>query len=287
MSILKKPKIIFIDLDGTTIDLKVCRNKRISKENIAYIEKARKLGMEVVVSTGRPPIKATNVFLDPISSRENYIAWNGTSITQNGKEIFLGSFKNDVVGKIFEEIKKYKISAIFNSDNKNYAFTASWLLSIGLKWTRGKAKPYDKFKNDITINKMVLWHPLKRVLFQFANVLKEKYKGICEIAYTGKRDSVLEITPKGCSKGEAEVIFANNRGVDPNDCVHIGDTLNDATCSGHIGTLIAMKNSCSSLKMIADVISPYTNKKGGLGKTIEYFFMDSDDEEDEKEEKKE
>lgn len=276
--VIKKPKIIFVDLDGTTIDLKVLRNKRISKENLEYIEKARQAGIEVVVSTGRPPIKATNVFLDPMKCRDNYIAWNGTVIYQDGVKIFSSAFEKDVVAAIFEEIKKYKISVIFNSDTKNYSFTKSWLLSLGIKWTRGKAQRYDDFHNDIEINKMVLWHPLKGRLFQFANVLKEKFRGICEIAYTGKHDTVLEITPVGCSKGEAEEKFARGRGVDPIDCVHIGDTLNDATCVGHVGTLIAMKNSCSTLKMIADMVSPFTNKKAGLGKTIEFYYLNNNGE---------
>ncbi|WP_338822618.1 HAD family hydrolase [Mycoplasmopsis felifaucium] len=275
MSKLKKPKIIFIDLDGTAIDLKIKGHKRISLENIKYIEKAREQGIEVVVSTGRPPIKATNVFLDPLRCTDNFIGWNGTTIYQNGVKIFEKSFEKDVIDKIFQEIEKYKISVIFNSDTKNYSFTSSWLLSIGLKWTRGQAKRYKDFKNNFTVNKMVLWHPLKERLNQFANVLKEKYRNICEIAYTGKFDSVLEITPKGCSKGESEIRYAKAKGIDPADCVHIGDTLNDATCSGHIGTLIAMNNSCKTLKMIADCISPFKNKNAGLGKTIEYYFLDN------------
>ncbi|MBZ4204007.1 HAD hydrolase family protein [Mycoplasma tauri] len=270
---MKKPKIIFVDLDGTTIDLKIKGHKWISKTNIEYINKARDQGIEVVVSTGRPPTKVSNVFLEPMGCLDNFIAWNGTYVKQDGKVLFKGKFEKEDVDKIFEEIKKYKISVIFNSDTRDLSFTSSWIVSLALKWTRGKARRYNEFKNDSEINKMVLWHPSKRRLFQFANVLKEKYRGICEIAYTGSKDQVLEITPITCSKGESEVRYALARGVDPQDCVHIGDTLNDATCSGQVGKLIAMNNSCQTMKMIADVISPFTNKEAGLGRTIDLFYL--------------
>ncbi|WP_430003914.1 HAD family hydrolase, partial [Mycoplasmopsis bovis] len=37
------------------------------------------------------------------------------------------------------------------------------------------------------------------------------------------------------TKGFAEVTYAKARGVSPEECVHIGDTLNDATCASHVG----------------------------------------------------
>ncbi|MBT1406559.1 HAD family phosphatase [Mycoplasma bovis] len=273
MKSIVKPKIIFVDLDGTTIDLKIKGHKRISAENLEYIKKAREAGIEVVVSTGRPPTKATNVFLEPMQCLDNFIAWNGAHIKQDGKVIYFDKFEKDDVAKIYDEIVKHGISVIFNSDTKDLAFTHNWLISIALRWTRGKAKRYQYFKNDTEINKMVLWHPSKSKLHSFAMLLKEKYRGICEIAFTGNRNEVLEITPKGSTKGFAEVTYAKARGVSPEECVHIGDTLNDATCASHVGQLIAMKNSTVSLKIIADVISPFTNKKAGLGKTIEHFFL--------------
>lgn len=268
-----KPKIIFVDLDGTTIDLKINGHKRISAENLEYIKKAREAGIEVVVSTGRPPTKPSNVFLEPMQCLDNFIAWNGAYIKQDGKVIHFGKFEKNDVEKIYSEIVKHGISVIFNSDTKDLAFTHNWLISIALRWTRGKAKRYKHFKNDTEINKMVLWHPCRKKLYAFAMMLKERFRETCEIAFTGNRNEVLELTPTGSTKGLAEIAYAKARGISPEECVHIGDTLNDATCVNRVGQLIAMKNSTQSLKNIADVISPFTNKKAGLGKTIEHFFL--------------
>ncbi|WP_029513269.1 HAD hydrolase family protein [Mycoplasmopsis primatum] len=273
MQKFKKPKIIFVDLDGTTIDLKVDGHKRISEENLTLIKKAREQDIEVVVSTGRPPTSESNVFLEPMGCLDNFIAWNGTYAKQDGEVIFFEKFEKEVVDKIFQDIVKSKVSVIFNSNTKDLAFTSNWWISLKHRWTRGKAKRYFEFKNDIEINKIVLWHPKKDKIYSFGNLIKEKYKNICEIAFTGDNDEVLEITPIGCSKGLTEVRYALARGVDPQDCVHIGDTLNDATCINNVGRLIAMKNSCKTLKMIADTISPYTNLNAGLGKTIHHFFL--------------
>lgn len=270
----QKPKIIFIDLDGTTIDFKVKKHKRISLKNIEYIEKARQQGIEVVVSTGRPPTKPTQVFLKPLNCLDNFISWNGTVVYQDGKQIFWGKFEKDLVWKIFQDARKYKISVIFNSNVRDRSYTSSWLVSTWLRWTRGKALRYESFKNDFEINKIVLWHPIKSKLHKFANIVKEKYRGMCEYAFTGKYDEVLELTPAGCTKGTAEILFAKGRGVDPADCIHIGDTLNDASAKNRVGKLIAMQNSCDALKKIADYVSPYPSKKNGLAKTIEMLFLD-------------
>lgn len=59
-----KFKIIFVDLDGIIIDLKISGYKRISVENLEYIKKVREVGIEVVVLIGRLLIKLLNVFLE-------------------------------------------------------------------------------------------------------------------------------------------------------------------------------------------------------------------------------
>lgn len=59
-----KFKIIFVDLDGIIIDLKINGYKRISVENLEYIKKVREVGIEVVVLIGRLLIKLLNVFLE-------------------------------------------------------------------------------------------------------------------------------------------------------------------------------------------------------------------------------
>ncbi|NEU02884.1 HAD hydrolase family protein, partial [Escherichia coli] len=92
------------DLDGTTIDLKINGHKRISAENLEYIKKAREAGIEVVVSTGRPPTKPSNVFLEPMQCLDNFIAWNGAYIKQDGKVIHFGKFEKNDVEKIYSEI---------------------------------------------------------------------------------------------------------------------------------------------------------------------------------------
>ncbi len=79
-------------------------------------------------------------------------------------------------------------------------------------------------------------------------LLKEKYRGICEIAFTGNRNEVLEITPKGSTKGFAEVTYAKARGVSPEECVHIGDTLNDATCASQCRTTNSYEKFNSEFK---------------------------------------
>lgn len=149
--------------------------------------------------------------------------------------IYFGKFEKNDVEKIYSEIVKYGISVIFNFDIKDLVFIYNWLILIVLCWIRGKVKRYRYFKNDIEINKMVFWYLCKKKLYVFVMMLKERFREICEIVFIGNCNEVLEFILIGLIKGLVEIVYVKVRGVSFEECVYIGDILNDVICVNCVG----------------------------------------------------
>ncbi|QBF34851.1 HAD family phosphatase [Mycoplasmopsis phocirhinis] len=267
---IKDIKIIFIDLDGTSLDYK---HKLLSKKNLEIINKCREKNIKVVVSTGRGLNQKTWDILNQINDNSNIIAWNGAKIIKNNKEVFSSAIPQKILDEIAVLIRKYRISTVVNSDFKNHSYTDSKLMRLVIKLKRSKAKPVSKFKPNFEIFKLIFIPKSKKMFAKFRNELTLKFKNELNILDARSYTSFIEVTDKNASKGIAEVLFSRLDNVLPQNCIHIGDTMNDSTTVGKIKYVIAMKNATKEFKKIANFISPYSFKSGGLAKTINHFLF--------------
>ncbi|QCZ36975.1 HAD-IIB family hydrolase [Mycoplasma nasistruthionis] len=270
---MKKPKIIFIDLDGTTLDdgpgLKFWQKDTTEYTRKTLLELNKTI--PVVASTGRGAKESTSKLVSNFGP-ETYIAWNGAKTIENGQVVHEYAFSKENTQKLFDELARNFCFVVFNSDGRNSSFARNKFLRLFMGFAKQYAKPYKAFKNDFTIYKAFVWSWSTRRIQKLAKKWQEQYKGIFEIAITGSKNNRLEITPADCSKGSAEVRYCLSKGIDPQDAMHIGDSLNDASTKGKIGTLVAMKNSVQELKDIADVVTEYECDESGLAKFLEQFI---------------
>ncbi|UWV79146.1 HAD hydrolase family protein [Mycoplasmopsis felis] len=106
---IKKPKIIFIDLDGTTLDGP--GEKFWQKEATEYtknvINKLQK-SIPVIVSTGRGVNPKTQAIVNSFGS-STYIAWNGAKTVINGEVAHSNSIPKEIANELFEEIKNINV----------------------------------------------------------------------------------------------------------------------------------------------------------------------------------
>lgn len=272
--IINKPKIVFIDLDGTALDIKLKNHKSwISQENIDAIKKLQKNNINVVVSSGRGAYSNTWKLMKDMNITDG-ILWNGTKIVHNGKEIFSQAIDSSITQELFDDMSKLKLNLLYNSNVNGDAYSDNFLFRWVVKAARKKCQKYRDYKNDFDQFKIILWHPFKRHLYKAMNILQEKYKNKILITISGEKDELLEVTAANCSKGDADLFYANYMQIDPKECVHIGDGLNDAWASNKVGYLVAMGNSSMELKKAADIVSPFGHKKAGLAKTFDFLFKE-------------
>ncbi|WP_027120863.1 HAD-IIB family hydrolase [Mycoplasmopsis lipofaciens] len=275
---IKKPKIIFLDLDGTTLDSKKHGEKWVSEENILKIKECQNQGIEIVVSTGRGPKKFTYKILKELNCEKNWIGWNGSKIFINDSEYFSANITRETTQKLFDLAKKQKITLILNSDFKNQSYSPSKFFNLAIKFKKGNCKKYSEFKNNFDSFKIIMWCFNKKKLHRFANEIQNLFADELMVSSAGFNNDFLEITRKFCTKGDANKKYAEFRNVDLKDCIHIGDSMNDASAVGIVGTTIALANSVKSFKKIANLVSPFSFKKGGLAKTLDYYILNSKEE---------
>ncbi|KKB26768.1 hypothetical protein MM26B8_04240 [Mycoplasmopsis meleagridis] len=264
-----KPKIIFIDLDGTTLDIKKKGKPWVSQQNIDIVQKCIKNNIEVVVSTGRGELPYTYKINERLMLPKTIIFWNGAKIIKEGNVIFEKTISDKLVQKMFSLARKNKMTTIVNSDFHNGSYSESFFYRLVVKLKGGKSKKHENRDKNLKVYKLIFWHFNKNKLASFEKKLSLLLKDEITISFAGSKNDLLEITALECSKGKAEKFYANIQNVNLADCLHFGDTLNDASTIGVVNKMIAMNNSSKDLKNIADIISEFDYKNGGLAKTIE------------------
>ncbi|WBP84015.1 Cof-type HAD-IIB family hydrolase [Mycoplasmopsis edwardii] len=269
---MKKPKIIFIDLDGTTLDGP--GEKFWQKEPTEYtksvITRLQKK-IPVVVSTGRGVNDRTMSIVRKLGS-ENYIAWNGAQTVYNGEVIDKQYLDKEIAQELFDEITKNKCFVVYNSNAKERAYVKNGFYKILMGFGKKTAKRYYEYNNDFNVYKALIWSLSKSKIKTLADKWSKKFEGKLEVSLSGS-NNVLEITKANVSKGDAEVAYCQRLGIDPQDAVHFGDSMNDASTKGKVGKLIAMANSVNELKEMADEVTKYSCNDSGLARYLEENYL--------------
>ncbi|QSF13412.1 Cof-type HAD-IIB family hydrolase [Mycoplasma sp. Mirounga ES2805-ORL] len=270
------PKILFLDLDGTTLDVVTYQKKKIksiSQENLEAIKKVQNMGIKVFPSTGRGGAKSLGHYLEVLNSTENYIGWNGAIVKAENKIIFQKGIEPQIVKNIFDDITKQKHSVILNSDFEHHCYTDSLLLKLAVRYKGGKSKRAKNFKNDFVVSKMIIWNFNSKKVLKFMDFLKEKYGDSISLVFSGDSNRYIEITAKGCSKGEAAKKMCEYYKINPKDTWHIGDSMNDSTTVGICGRVLAVNNASDKLISAGAELTKYPTKPYGVAKILEDYII--------------
>ncbi|WP_434336817.1 HAD-IIB family hydrolase [Mesomycoplasma conjunctivae] len=261
---MNKKKIVFLDLDGTLLDIGYGVTANMSNINKKAVQKISQ-NYTIVISTGRKLSEKIKKIGQQINAKYY--------ICQNGANIF---------DKNFNLLRKYEITDIIANDVIKLAFDNKSTVAFDEKYIYGdglwktifsffaefKPRPISLIEVK-QIQKILIISAYKSRIRIIKNILKQRYQGQLQVSISGK-GFALEITNSQASKGKAAKFIAELEGVDLKNTFHIGDSMNDASCSGIIGNLIAMKSGSKNLQKIADNVG--FAKYGGVAKAIEKFI---------------
>lgn len=258
-------EIFYVDLDGTTLDVKENGKLSISVQNLNAIREARTKGKEVIVSTGRLG-KQAEKFIKVIDGPY--------AITGNGSIIL------DKTGKIIREWKldvrqvlllygiAQKNGLVFKLDDGSNAYGAFNLLQrkMSEKFHLTPVKGYH-FEMHKQYYKMVFWGKLsKKKILAIKEEMEQNVPNVCVV--TSSHGWTLEVTHENATKGEAaRYITQELYQRDIRFTAHVGDTMNDSTAFGKVGKLIVMNNGDKKLKEISPFRGP-NYKEGGLARIL-------------------
>ena len=255
-------------------------NNLIPQFNLDAIQKARKLGVKFVVSTGRDIEIITHLLkqLNTDNSDDEYtICCSGAKIyeNKNKKIIYINYLSHEIVEQIFDFGKKFpEMYTVFDTSDGVYVFN-----DIILKKERNEyGYKYKQLKtlDDIKDLKII------RVIFTCKNgtYLNNILKEIKEIKifdnkvdYYLTQNQFLEFNNLGVNKGEALKWLCNYLNIDIKETIAIGDSYNDESMLKEAGLGACVKSANDDIKKISKYVCEKDFFEGSVKEVIEKFVI--------------
>lgn len=268
-------KLITIDVDGTL----VTPLKRLTKENIAAIEKAKKAGIHIALVSGRPfhSMVDLNKRLGLDKKGHFTICQNGSYVFDNfSQKPMFGTFQNpsDLV-KVEKLLENYRLD-ISAMDGENFYSNkkrANIYTKIDAKIHKMPIKlvDYENLPEDMEFGRfMVLGSKgeIKRFIENMPDEIKNNYYPVQTAPF------LVEIMNKNTNKGYAISQMAEKLGYKMEEVMAIGNEKNDIPMLEAAGFAVAMGNAVDELKKHADYITK-SNLKSGVGQAIEMLLKNN------------
>jgi len=269
--------IIALDLDGTLLNSK----KELTEGNLKALERAAKLGYEIVPTTGR--------FYGGMPESIRRLSFVNYAITINGAAVAdlvndHNLYKAEIPWAQAVDIMAWldTMPVIYDC----YMDNAGWM-------TEALKEKIDETIDDAHYRKM--FHELRRPVPELKAFIRERGQDVQKIQFFTKEPllklEMLEELPKRfpniavssshiqnveinqcyANKGEALMALADHLGVPRENTYSFGDGLNDLTMIKAAGVGIAMENACAEVKTAADFIT-LSNDEDGVAYAIEQLL---------------
>ena len=266
-------KILFTDLDGTLLD----DAKNISPGNRAALERALSAGHRVVITTGRPLLssleQSRRLGLDGDGCY--LIAYNGGVVYDFGKKerIYKRTLSIPLVLEIIRlcrelgiHVQSYDDETVLvepDCDNETVRFYCRRI--------RMNYRVVPSFDTDMRVE------PPKVLAIAPREQLEQLYRALgrfdAELDYFYSTQTLLEIVPKGVSKGAAVAWMCQRMHIPLEDSIAAGDEENDLSMIRTAGVGAAMANAIPMVKEAADYITQHDNNHDGIAEIVEKFML--------------
>lgn len=270
--ILKRIKLVVVDLDGTLIDDK----NNLSVETISLVKKLQAKGVKFSIATGRLIIAFTN-HIRALGIDIPVIALDGTHILNPiTNEIIYESFLSAkyvqrallLSDKYFLKIALCNSSAIFYTEEN--AVIKSLLEKYGAKYTLVKSyRDYiDKTLEVVIVDDFAdkVKRVAKKMIFPFTfGVQTSFYK-----SHNHGGIYYLEIRKMGSSKGKGLIKLCKHLKIKTKDVAVVGDWYNDISLFKTDAVKIAMANAVPEIKRLSNMVTSKDNNEEGIN---EFLYM--------------
>lgn len=268
-------KLITIDVDGTL----VTPLKRLTKENIAAIERAKKAGIHIALVSGRPFHSMIDINKSLGLDKKGHftICQNGSYVFDNfSQKPMFGTFQSpsDLV-KVEKLLEDYRLD-ISAMDGENFYSNkkrANIYTKIDAKIHKMPIKivDYENLPEDMEFGRfMVLGssREIKRFVENMPDEIKDNYYPVQTAPF------LVEIMNKNTNKGYAISQMADKLGYKTEEVMAIGNEKNDIPMLDVAGFAVAMGNAVDELKKHADYITK-SNLKSGVGHAIDMLLKNN------------
>ncbi len=243
MKELKQVELMAIDMDGTLLD----DEGKISEENIQAIQKAKRQGIDVVISTGRP--------FEFSYEQAKFLGLDSYLISVNGGQIW--SMDQELL--VQHTFSSNQVESLWSFGHQHDLYM--WMVAEE-EMFRQSSRPKD-------------FSEFNWIKVGFGKLSKTSYQEVLEhlthypnLEISSSSESNIEVNALGVNKAEALKYVCQLSQIKIQNTVSFGDNLNDLEMIEASGFGVAMGNARQEVKDKADYIT-LKNTENGVAYVIE------------------
>lgn len=264
-------KLIALDIDGTLVG----PTNRVSPRTIEAVQRLSRLGATFTIATGRR-LRATLPIARELGISVPIILFNGSLVVdpQSLETLYQETLPHSLATRSIEIIHQEAETAFAYHQSLSppdvFYQRASELPFIKAYIERGEAEGgYIRRVPDLinacaslSIIRILSWGQGEDIL-RVAERLRTQLVDEALVLADDYRDTVLvEVYPRGVSKGKAIAQLAASFGIDQADVIAIGDGINDVEMLEYAGLGVAMGNACPEAKQVANRVTARQEEDG-------------------------
>lgn len=262
----KKIKALFFDIDGTLVSF---NTHKIPQSTVDALEQAKRNGVEVYISTGRPPIIINN--LGQIEHLiDGYITTNGARCFVGDKVVSQHAILPEDVHKIIAAADRDGYPAIVVGEQ--HLAIHHYTDEVYEIFAKGLGVDCDIFLSDVG----ELGAEAVLQVTPFCTVEQESLLMPTLTNCTSGRwhPAFTDITAGDADKGKGLHSMADYLGLDISETMAFGDGGNDISIVREAGIGVAMENAGDNLKAVADYITTHVDEDGVRNALLRYGVIE-------------
>ncbi len=242
---MNKQFAIFIDIDGTLYS-----DLGIPQENIDVIREVREAKHYVFVNTGRSYAHIPDVVFDTVPL-DGAVSALGAYARFRDDVLHNSHFSRDQLRVVSEHFLSEGRTCFIEGDEKVFVIHPKHnhhkdMIPIN------SSDDFDKLYQDSNVH-----------IFLTRGMMTDKERELFQDDFLYiEHENYFECALKGNSKSRGMEIIANHLGLPLENCIAMGDSLNDMDMMKHAGISIAMDNALDEVKEISDFVTKSVDEAG-------------------------
>jgi len=264
-----KPKIIAIDLDGTTLNTE----SQLSTKTRDVLGRAVRAGHYVTIATGRP-FRMSDQFYRALDLNTPMINFNG-GLVHKPRQIWPSETEHAVSREIAFELmaQREQLGLSFVAAENRETFFIDRLDSFDQHFFSYDTVSEKNLLSNLKTDPTSLLVKTQNELAESVSLrIKDQFDDAVDVRTWGGPQAILEIVPKGVHKALGLSVIAKSMSLGPEDIIAFGDEHNDLEMLEYAGWGVAMANGTQQLKSVANDVTDKTNGEDGMADYLEKYL---------------
>lgn len=263
-----EPKMIVLDLDGTTLN----NARKVDPELSDYLQSLRKKGILVCIATGRTMYEM-HLAIPFDFEVDGIINSNGMNVHFGGKEIYRQSIEAKAVETLVDLSLVHEIHhEIHHHDGRTTAKISPMRDRAHELTVHGYTSPeWTKDVDTKDVEKILFFKEDHDILADFLGELRILEKILPFTAAFSAID-LIDISGRNITKATGVAKILEQTGLSFSDIIAFGDGGNDLPLFHKAGRSVAMKNAPVWVQEQATEVTDYTNNELGLLKHLQGIY---------------